>query len=139
MHTRPRNNYHRCVHLQTQGHVCSIMNLLDNFVQWEGVLVDRYKVLKASDVRQHWSEVVNEVARNKTRVIVEKTGVPVAGVVSPQDLKWLQERDRRVAELREAMDEMRQAFYDVPPEEFDRAVDRTVQESRSHTDDPFRK
>ena len=95
-----------------------------------------YKVLKASDVRQRWSEVVNEVARDKTRIIVEKSGVPVAGVVSPQDLEWLQERDRRMAELRETMDEMRQAFRDVPPEEFNRAVDHAVQESRSHTDGP---
>ncbi len=98
--------------------------------------VGSYKVVKASDVRQRWSEVVNEVARDKTRVIVEKSGVPVAAVVSPQDLEWLQERDRRMAELRETMDEMRQAFRDVPPEEFSRAVDRAVQETRSHTDDP---
>jgi prevent-host-death family protein len=93
-----------------------------------------YKVLKASDVRQRWSEVVNEVARDKTRVIVEKSGVPVAGVVSPQDLEWLQERDRRMAELRETMDELRQALGDVPPEEFNRAVDRAVEESRFRTD-----
>lgn len=38
-------------------------------------------------VRQRWSEVVNEVACDKTRVIVEKNGVPVAGMVSPQDLE----------------------------------------------------
>lgn len=94
------------------------------------------KILTASDVRQRWSEVVNEVARNKTRVIVEKSGVPVAGVVSAQDLEWLQERDRRMAELRETMDAMRQAFRDVPLDAFNRAVDRAVQESRSHTDGP---
>ncbi|PSR32321.1 MAG: hypothetical protein C7B46_14610 [Sulfobacillus benefaciens] len=107
-----------------------------NFVQSEDMLVSSYKVLKASDVRQRWSEVVNEVACNKTRVIVEKSGVPVAGVVSPQDLEWLQERDRRMAELRQTMDEMRQAFRDVPPEEFNREVARAVQESRSRTDGP---
>ncbi len=98
--------------------------------------MDDYKVLTASDVRQHWSKVVNEVARDKTRVIVEKSGIPVAGVVSPQDLEWLQERDRRMAELRETMDDMRQAFRDVPSDEFNRAVDRVVQESRSRTDSP---
>lgn len=41
-----------------------------------------------------------------------------------------------MAELRETMDEMRQAFRDVPPEEFNRAVDRAVQESRFRTDGP---
>lgn len=36
-----------------------------------------------------------------------------------------------MAELRKTMDEIGQEFRDVPQEEFDRAVDRTVQESRS--------
>lgn len=94
------------------------------------------KVLKASDVRQRWSEVVNQVARDKIRVIVEKSGVPVAGLVSPQDLGWLQERDRRLAELRDTMNEMRQAFDDVPQEEFDRELVRAVRDGRSHTDGP---
>ena len=96
--------------------------------------MNRYKVLKASDVRQRWKEVVNEVARNQTRVIVEKSGIPVVGVVSSRDLEWLQERDRYLAELRETMDEMRQGFRDVPQEEFNREVERAVQDSRTHSD-----
>ncbi len=93
-----------------------------------------YKVLKASDVRQRWSEVVNEVSRDKTRVVVEKSGIPVVGVVSAQDLAWLEERDRRLADLRRAMDAMRQRFQDVPPEAFDREVAQAVQEIRSGQD-----
>lgn len=93
-----------------------------------------YKVLKASDVRQRWSDVVNEVSREKTRVIVEKSGVPVVGVVTLQDLEWLQERDRRLAELRAVMDDIRQQFQDVPPEEFDREVARAVQDIRTRQD-----
>ncbi len=93
-----------------------------------------YKVLKASDVRQRWSEVVNEVSRDKTRVVVEKSGIPVVGVVSAQDLAWLEERDRRLAELRRAMDDMRQQFQDVPPEAFDREVAQAVQEIRAGQD-----
>lgn len=92
-----------------------------------------YKVLKASDVRQRWSAVVNEVSREKTRVIVEKSGVPVAGVVSPQDMEWLEERDRRLSELRDAMDDIRTAFRDVPPHEFDRQVEKAVNDSRSRS------
>ena len=95
--------------------------------------MSNYKVLKASDVRQRWSEVVNEVSRDKTRVIVEKSGIPVAGVVSPQDMEWLQERDRRLAELRDAMDDIRNAFRDVPPQEFNRQVERAVRERRARS------
>lgn len=89
-----------------------------------------YKVLTASDVRQRWSEVVNDVARNHARVIVEKSGVPVVGVVSSQDVAWLQERDRRLAELRATMDEMREALRVLPPVDFDRALEQAVKESR---------
>jgi len=93
-----------------------------------------YKVLKASDVRQRWSEVVNEVSRDKTRVVVEKSVIRVVGVVSAHDLAWLEERDRRLADLRQAMDDMRQRFQDVPPEAFDREVAQAVQEIRAGPD-----
>ncbi len=114
--------------------ICAIITVSYDFVQVEEMPVNRYKVLKASDVRQRWKEVVNEVARNQTRIIVEKSGIPVVGVVSSRDLEWLQERDRYLAELRETMDEMRQGFRDVPQEEFNREVERAVQDSRAHSD-----
>ena len=88
----------------------------------------------AGNIQRRWSEVVNEVSRDKTRIIVEKSGVPVAGVVSPQDMEWLQERDRRLAELRDVMDDIRNAFRDVPPQEFNREVERAVRDSRTRTD-----
>ncbi len=97
--------------------------------------VSRYKVLTASDVRERSREIVNEVARNQTRVIVEESGVPIAKVVSEsRDLEWLQERDRDLAELRETMDEMRQVFRDVPLKEFNHEVERAIQDSRAHSD-----
>lgn len=93
--------------------------------------MSRVKVLKASDVRQRWSEVVNEVSREQTRVIVEKSGVRVVGVVGPRDLEWLQERDRRLAELRAVVDDLREVFQDVPLDEFDREVARALQDIRT--------
>jgi prevent-host-death family protein len=93
--------------------------------------VRRVKVLKASDVRQRWSEVVNEVSLDQTRVVVEKSGVPVAGVVSPQDLEWLQERDRRLAELRAVMEDVREVFQDVPPEQFGREAAQALTDIRT--------
>jgi PHD/YefM family antitoxin component YafN of YafNO toxin-antitoxin module len=93
-----------------------------------------YKVLKASDVRQRWSDVVDEVARDRTRVVVEESDIPVAGVVNAKDLAWVEERDRCLAELRRAMDHIRQQLQDVPPEAFDREVARAVQEIRTGQD-----
>ena len=39
-------------------------------------------VMSASEVREHFSEVVNRVARGEGRVIVEKHGAPAVAVVS---------------------------------------------------------
>ena len=44
------------------------------------------QTLKASDVRSNWSQLLNKVFRNQTRVIVEKSGIPIAAVISAEDL-----------------------------------------------------
>ena len=43
------------------------------------------QTIAASDARQHWSELLNKVFRKETRLIVEKSGVPVAALVSAED------------------------------------------------------
>lgn len=89
------------------------------------------QMMKSSEVREHWSEVINLVSRDQMRVIVEKSGTPVAGLVSPEDLEWLKERDKRLAELRNVMDQMRDAFSDVSENEFNKEVERVLSEVRT--------
>ncbi|RIV29244.1 type II toxin-antitoxin system Phd/YefM family antitoxin [Alicyclobacillaceae bacterium I2511] len=89
------------------------------------------QVMKSSDVREHWSEVINLVSRDQARVVVEKSGVPVAGLVSPEDLEWLKQRDSRLMDLRRVMDQMRDAFVDVPEDEFNKEVERALSGVRS--------
>ncbi|KYP79594.1 type II toxin-antitoxin system prevent-host-death family antitoxin [Ferroacidibacillus organovorans] len=89
------------------------------------------QVMKSSDVREHWSEVINLVSRDQARVVVEKSGVPVAGLVSPDDLEWLKQRDSRLVDLRRVMDQMRDAFVDFPEDEFNKEVERALSSVRS--------
>ena len=49
------------------------------------------QVMKASEVRQQWSQLLNKVFRNQTRVLVEKSGIPVAAVISIDDLEKFKE------------------------------------------------
>jgi prevent-host-death family protein len=49
------------------------------------------KTIKASEARQQFSQLLNEVFRRETRVIVEKSGIPVAAIVSAEDFKRLAE------------------------------------------------
>ena len=88
------------------------------------------KTVKASEARQQFSQLLNEVFRGETRVIVEKSGIPVVAIVSAEDFKQIsrieEERRRDFAIL----DVMREAFKDVPAEEIEREVSRALREIR---------
>jgi len=87
--------------------------------------------MKASEVRDRWSEAVDSVAREGVRIRIERSGVPVAGLVSARDLEWLALRDRRLAGLRATIASMRAAFADLPEDEIDAEVARALAEVRS--------
>jgi prevent-host-death family protein len=88
------------------------------------------KTMKASEARQQFSQLLNEVFRGEARVIVEKSGIPVAAIVSAEDFKQIsrieEERRRDFAIL----DIMREAFKDVPADEIEREVSRALREIR---------
>ena len=92
------------------------------------------QTMKISDVRGQLNTLVNRVYRKETRVIVEKSGIPVAGLVSAEDLRRLDQLDQRERE-REAdfavLDELRQAFAGVPAEEIERETERITAEIRA--------
>lgn len=89
------------------------------------------QTIKASDARQRFSELINKVFRRETRVIVEKSGIPVAAIISAQDLELLKrleaEHEREFAILKE----IGEAFRDVAPEEIEREVSRAIAEARA--------
>jgi prevent-host-death family protein len=88
------------------------------------------QTMKATEARAQWSRLLNSVFRRKIRVIVEKSGVPVAAIVSAQDLeRWQRleaDRDRRFR----ALDESQAAFRGLPDDEVEREVDRALAEVR---------
>jgi prevent-host-death family protein len=88
------------------------------------------KTIKASVARQQFSKVLTDVYRTETRVLVEKSGIPVAAIISAKDLARLTrleaERERDFAIL----DEMREAFKDVPAEEIEREVTKALSDVR---------
>jgi prevent-host-death family protein len=88
------------------------------------------ETMKASEARQNFSQVLNEVFRGDKRVLVEKSGIPVAGIVSARDLEFLAQMERKRDEDFRALDETREAFRDVPDEELEREVSRALSEVR---------
>ncbi len=89
------------------------------------------QTMKSSDARQQWSDLLNRVFRKEQRVIVEKSGIPVAAVISTDDLARLDRYDRERADRFKALDEIGAAFRDVPPEEIEREVGRALAEVRA--------
>ena len=84
------------------------------------------RTMKISTVRGQLNNLVNEVYRKETRVIVEKSGIPVAGIVSAEDLKRLDQLDQDRAARFAVIDDVRDAFADVPDEEIERETDRIL-------------
>jgi prevent-host-death family protein len=89
------------------------------------------QTMKASQARQEFSQLLNKVFRRETRVIVEKSGIPVAAIISAQDLERLQRLDEQRKKDFAAIEAIGAAFKDVPEEGLEREVARAVREARA--------
>ena len=89
------------------------------------------QVMKASEVRAQWSQLLNKVFRSKTRVIVEKSGIPVAAVISAEDLQRFTQMEEQRARRFKVLDRIGEAFKDVPEKEIDREVKKAISEIRA--------
>lgn len=89
------------------------------------------QTMKASEARQQFSQLLNQVFRGETRVVVEKSGIPVAAIISAQDLERLARFEAQREKDFAVIDEIRAAFKDVPDEELEREVARAVTDARA--------
>ena len=89
------------------------------------------QVMKASEVRAQWSQLLNKVFRSKTRVVVEKSGIPVAAVISAEDLQRFTQMEEQRARRFKVLDRIGEAFKDVPEKEIDREVKKAISQVRS--------
>ena len=89
------------------------------------------QTMKISEVKTRLSSLVNEVYRKETRVLVEKSGIPVAALVSSDDLQRLAQLDEQRAERRRVLESMREPFRGVPPEEIERETAKAAAEVRA--------
>jgi prevent-host-death family protein len=89
--------------------------------------------MNVTQARDQFSQVVDKVSRKEARVLVERSGIPVAAIISADDLKELQ----RIEAQREArfkiIDQMRDAFKGVPAAEIDCEVDKALAEVRAES------
>ena len=89
------------------------------------------QTVEASRVGQEWGRLLTTVIHAETRVRVEEDGKPVAAIVSADDLDRLNRMDAERVERLKIIDQIRDKFRDVPPEEIEREVARAIAEVRA--------
>ena len=94
------------------------------------------QTMKASQARQEWSQVLNQVFRGEKRVLVEKSGIPVAAIVSAEDLERLKQFEAQREERWKVVEEIRAKNRDKDPDEVERDVANELaamrREAREH-------
>lgn len=88
------------------------------------------RTMTISEVKGQLSSLVNEVYRKETRIVVEKSGIPVAALVSVGDLARLEQLDRDWDEGTKALERISQAFADVPVDELEARIADVIAENR---------
>lgn len=89
------------------------------------------QTMKSTQARSEWGKVLNSVYKDKTQVVVEKSGIPVAAIIPTEDLA----RYRRLDAQRQAdfsiLDEMSAAFADQDDATIEREVSQALGEIRA--------
>ena len=89
------------------------------------------QTMKASEARQQWSKVLNKVFKGQTRVVVEKSGIPVAAIVSAQEYQKLQQIKQQREKDFAVISKIRTAFKDQSPEQIQKNIDQAITDVRS--------
>lgn len=96
------------------------------------------KIMNVTDTKQQFSKVLNEVARGESYVVVEKSGAPVAAIISQRELeeyRQLRDRDQANRErLHQSMMEFSRRLEDIPEAELERVLAEARREYREKTD-----
>jgi antitoxin (DNA-binding transcriptional repressor) of toxin-antitoxin stability system len=88
------------------------------------------RTIKASVARQQFSQLLNEIFRQESRAVVEKSGIPVAAIIPAKDLDLLARLEQERAEQFKILNEIGEAFKDVPAEKIEREVKRAITQVR---------
>jgi prevent-host-death family protein len=86
--------------------------------------------MKISDVRAKLSSLVKDVRHHKRRILIERAGIPVAALISAEDLVRY-ERYEREWEDRFTVYQLQNALKDVLPEDMSHEVISIISKLRS--------
>lgn len=88
------------------------------------------QTLNITETRQQLSQLINRVFRRQTRVIVEKSGIPVAAIISAEDLERLTQLEAERAERFKILDEIRARNQGLDPSQVEQDVQDEIDAMR---------
>ena len=80
----------------------------------------------ALEAKRDRSRVIRRAFGGEVRIVVEKDGIPVAGIVSADDIERLAALDARWADGHEVLKRFGRAFRDQAAEKIEEAVAQAV-------------
>jgi prevent-host-death family protein len=93
--------------------------------------MSRTRAVKLTEARSTFSSIVNEVYRDHNRVVIEKSGIPVAAIVSVTDLERLDRLDVQRAADNEILNRFASHFANFSTEELEAEVAKAIAEVRA--------
>lgn len=85
----------------------------------------------STEVRTHWGEMLGDVYRDGKRILIDRAGVPVAALISAEDLRRFEQLERERERRFETLDRSWAAFEGVPFDEIESEVAKAVAEVRA--------
>lgn len=87
--------------------------------------------MKLSDTKQQLSKLVNQVAQGQSRVVVEKSGLAVAAIISTEEYQRFLQLEADRAQRFAAVSRISAALADIPVDELEAEVQRTIDDTRA--------
>jgi prevent-host-death family protein len=89
------------------------------------------QTLSVTSARARFSQLLNDVFRRHQRFLIEKQGIPIAGIVSADDVRRLETLDREREERFEMLESISERFEDVDPATLEREIATALREVRA--------
>ena len=88
------------------------------------------KTVSASEARQQLAALLTRAHRKGTRTVIERSGIPIAAIVSADDLDRLQRFEEARSRDFEILDRVAERFADADPVSMQAEIEQVVADSR---------
>lgn len=86
------------------------------------------ETMNVSEARKQFSDLLNRVHRDDELIVIEKSGIPVAGIVPMNVVRAAQEKEAQRQKLLQVLNTPRTGFANVSDEEIELEIEKALAE-----------